>query len=47
MQGSFFPSETLSACSGVLESKEKKKQKKNSVHLRLLQLGYKMDDEAN
>lgn len=25
----------------------KKKQKKNSVHLRLLQLGYKMDDEAN
>lgn len=43
MQGSFFPSETLSACSGVLESKEKK----NSVHLRLLQLGYKMDDEAN
>lgn len=46
MQGSFFPSETLSACSGVLESKEKKKNK-NSVHLRLLQLGYKMDDEAN
>lgn len=46
MQGSFFPSETLSACSGVLESKEKNK-KKNSVHLRLLQLGYKMDDEAN
>lgn len=45
MQGSFFPSETLSACSGVLESKKKKK--KNSVHLRLLQLGYKMDDEAN
>lgn len=26
---------------------KKKKKKKNSVHLRLLQLGYKMDDEAN